>query len=808
MLPWTQTVVRRRRAILAVLVVVTGLVGLAIPSLEARFAPEDLVAPDEAATAAAAEMVRRFGREPDPLVVVLQTDRGARTTDLELLAWSHHLARWLAEDPRVAGVESATTTPLPRAVEPSEGEEEETLEMLAVEPTEPAETSREEQAIAAIVGADPGRFPLGFLSLSDRGIRRVVVQRIVAGDTPTEAERALLLEIVAGSPLVRRRLVSEGGTVAVIAAVPRGDLDPHEGAAWVAAIEARLASEPPPARMHVLLSGMPYLRVAMLRTLREDQLLLILLAALGSLLVLWLGTRSLPGVVLPMGTVGLTIVLTMGGMSLAHVPLDLLTNMIPPLLVTLGLADSLHMVLRYREELELSDGDREKAAARTLDAMWLACLVTSATTGIGFGSLLLQQTDALRRFGVVAALATMLAYVVTVLFVPSMLPFFGRKTPGVALDARAPDLLDRIIVGIARRAARAPRVVFAVSAILFAGSLLIGRNVVSDTMLLDQFSSESEIATTTHLLERELDGVRRLSISLGGSPGSFRTAAGLEALREVTEHVRAEGGVLRATSASDLAGEALVLVTHEEAARSEPFRSDAQVEGLFDLLTSGPNDPLPSLLSSDGSAARIEVRLADRGAAQILAMLDEIRADAEREGFEVSFAGEAYDASRGLDRIVRSLGSFTTAIALIFLVMMMLFRSVRLGVLSVPPNLLPLAMTLAYMVLRGIPLHAATVIVFTVTVGLLVDGATHVIARYREERSHGGTVEEVLLRTMETSGRGVVLSSLTLFAGYGALLFSAFEPVRLFGELSGVAIGFALLAQLVLLPAILARFAK
>ncbi len=139
---------------------------------------------------------------------------------------------------------------------------------------------------------------------------------------------------------------------------------------------------------------------------------------------------------------------------------------------------------------------------------------------------------------------------------------------------------------------------------------------------------------------------------------------------------------------------------------------------------------------------------------------------------------------------------------------MLLFRSVRLGLLSIPPNLLPLAMTLAYMVTRGIPLHAATVIVFTVTVGLLVDGATHVIARFREEKERGGTAEAVLARTMETSGRGVVLSSLTLLLGYGALLFSAFEPIRLFGELSAVAIGFALVAQLVLLPAVLAKLAR
>jgi predicted RND superfamily exporter protein len=809
--PLIALIIRRRRAVLAVLLLLTAAFGLAIPSLEARFAPEDLVAPDEAATAAAAEMVRRFGREQDPLVLVLQTEDDARTTDLDMLAWSHRTARWLAADARIARVESPTTTPLPRAIEEGDGgpEEEVSLEALEAEPVDALGTSREEEAIGQIVGADPARFPLGLLSLADRGVRRVIVAPVVEGDSPTEAERALLLEILRDTPVVRRRLVSDDGTVSVIAAIPRSDFDPAGGAELVHAVEEHLVTDPPPAGLRVVLSGMPYLRVAMLDALRRDQLLLIALATLGSLLVLYLGTRSVPGVMLPMGTVGVTIVMTMGAMSLAHVPLDLLTNMIPPLLVTIGLAEAVHMVLRYREELARSRGDRPKAAAATLEAMWLACFVTTFTTAIGFGALILQQTDALRRFGLVAALASMLAYFVTVLFVPTMLPFFGEKALGPDTTSRsAPDLLDRAIVGIARRAARAPWRVIVVSIVLFAVSLAIGANIVSDTTLLDQFSEESEIARTTHLLERQLDGVRRLSISLHGEPRVFRTAAGLEALRTVTERVRGEEGVLRASAASDLAAQALVLVTHEEAARTEPFRSDDQVEGLLGLLASGPHDPLPSLLSEDGATARIDVRLADRGAARILAMLDEIRDDAQARGFEVAFAGEAYDASRGLDRIVRSLGSFTSAIALIFFVMMLLFRSVRLGLLSIPPNLLPLAMTLAYMVIRGIPLHAATVIVFTVTVGLLVDGATHVIARFREERERGQDVEDVLLRTMETSGRGVVLSSLTLLLGYGALLFSAFEPIRLFGELSAVAIGFALLAQLVLLPAVLAKFAR
>jgi len=490
-------------------------------------------------------------------------------------------------------------------------------------------------------------------------------------------------------------------------------------------------------------------------------------------------------------------------MALAGEPINLLTNVIPPLLVTIGLAEAVHMVLRYGEELPLAGGDRRVAASRTLRTMWKACFVTTFTTAVGFGALILQETAILRHFGLIAAVATMLSYAVTVLFVPASLPSFGgHRASGDGIASRGLDLAVARLAGIT---ARRPWLTIGVSTALVVASLWIAKDVVVDSRILDQFDPDSEMAQVTRLMEDKLDGIRGLSIGLEATPGHFDGPEGLAELEHLAAWLRAQPGVLRATTEADWLHEAWALLTSDDRARREPLENPERIRALRALVGGGDVDPLVRFVSEDGAAARIEVRLADRGASRILAMLERFAAEAPRgPGRSVRFSGEAWNSSRGLDRIVRSLGSLLSAVLLIFGVMTLLFRSVRLGLLSIPPNALPLAMTLAYMVLRGIPLHAATVIVFTVTVGLAVDGATHVIARFREELEAGGSVEETLLRTMETSGRGVVLSSATLLVGYGALLFSAFEPVRLFGELSAVAIGASLISQLVLLPALLA----
>lgn len=795
-------VVRHRHVVRVAIVSLALAAGLAIPNLEVRFAPEELVAPDDDAARASHEMRRAFGADEEALVVLVEAEDVLAPAPF---GWSHALARFLAAQPAVARVESLGTTPLPRVA----SDIDRTLEDLDAE-TELEREAREraEDALRAAVASDRARFPQGLVSLAERARGPIMIEPLVAGDAPTELERAAIAR-AAESTLVRRRLLDEDHHVLAVAAILREGASDDDADALVGLASARIAEHAPPEGVRARLGGLPTMRVTMVRALREDQVLLVSLAALGSFLVLTLGMRTVAGVVLPLGTVGITLAISMGGMAIAGEPINLLTNVIPPLLVTIGLAEALHMVLRYREEHRASAGDRLRAASRTLRAMWLPCFVTTFTTAIGFGALVLQETAILRRFGVIAAIATMISYLVTVLFVPASLPDFDAASRGDAARRRALRGLDSAIVTLARATARRPWWTIAISAALFLGSLVIARGVVVDSALLDQFDRRSEIAEITHLAETELDGVRQLSIGLRAEQGRFGSPRGIAELDQLASWLRGQPGVLRATTGADWLHESWALLTGDESARTEPMRSDQQVRALRSLVASGGIDPLARYVTPDGAQARIEVRLADRGASRILSMLDRFADRAAAiEGVEVRFSGEAWDASRGLDRIVRSLGSLASAVVMIFVVMLLLFRSVRLGLLSIPPNALPLAITLAYMALRGIPLHAATVIVFTVTIGLAVDGATHVIARFREELARGASTEETLLRAMETSGRGVVLSGVTLLLGYAALLFSAFEPVRLFGELSAVAIGGSLVAQLALLPALLAVGAR
>jgi hypothetical protein len=174
------------------------------------------------------------------------------------------------------------------------------------------------------------------------------------------------------------------------------------------------------------------------------------------------------------------------------------------------------------------------------------------------------------------------------------------------------------------------------------------------------------------------------------------------------------------------------------------------------------------------------------------------------ERADVTLTGEAFTGSVGTEAVVTDiLRSLGIAIVIIFVVLSILFRSPRLGLLSIPPNIIPLIGAMAWMVLRGMPLNIATGVIFSISIGLAVDGTIHVLARFREEHRKGFGRNVALIRAARGTGRAIVVSCVTLMLGFGALLLSGFVPVRHFGELIAVTAGFCLISTVLVQPALL-----
>ncbi|MEM9188968.1 MAG: MMPL family transporter, partial [Myxococcota bacterium] len=732
--------------------------------LDAEFDPEALVPEGKLSGSP-------FAAEK-PLLVLLEGTDIASPAGLD---YQFRLTRQLIASPEVARVEGLFATPVPQYA----------TEAATLDELDPSDEVELSLPLLAWIESESERFPDGvasFQALHEE--RRIVVEAL------TDLDR---IDEVRTLPGVTGRLISEDGTAAVIRILltpPTGKSVEREPD--IAAIEAVIAAESPPGGVSATLLGLPIAERELQRQLARDPFLLIPLSCVASLLVLGIGFRSLRFVLLPFGAAGVTITLVLGTMGLVGLPIDLLSNILPPLLLTISLADGIHLAARFRRERR--QGSPTDAAIRTLAAMARACFLTTATTAVGFLSLTISSTPAVRRFGLIAALGVMSAYVIVVLLLPALLAYRSER-----LETRnaASDPPSWWWLRIASAALRWRGAVFASVALVALASCAALPYITVDAGLLAQFDEDSPIAVSSKVVEDKLGGYRRFDLTIPAPVNRDQ----LQDLAILEAALAAEDLVL------DVDGPAGRIHDSYRHLLRDPDASLPDDRAILDALVALARDTDPEffgLETADGTASRIRVRARDAGPREFGALFGRIERLLAARGIQGTVHGETATAAQGLGALVDDLlWSLLLASGVIFVWLAVAFRSVRLGLCSIPPNLLPLLVTAAYMALRGIPVHAATVMVYAVSLGLAVDGTIHLLARYQELQSAGHRGTSGILRTFHSSGRAVWLASATLLVGFAALLPSSFVPIRLFAELSAVAIGTSLVAELVLLPALL-----
>jgi hypothetical protein len=409
-----------------------------------------------------------------------------------------------------------------------------------------------------------------------------------------------------------------------------------------------------------------------------------------------------------------------------------------------------------------------------------------------------------RHFAVIASIGVLVAYVITITFLPAALA--KTNGPGPAPPPKSARL-ERFLAALTAWVIRKRWWVLGVTGVLTVAAAVTSRGLVVDHALMDQFDRSDPIRQTTELLEEHLEGVRPLDVSIRvDDESTLRDPSVLAEIDTVAAWAVAEPGVLGVSSITSVLHEAWAQITNDPRLRGEAFRSPDQVRALESLLRRGGYDALGHFLTEDGRHARLRIMVADIGAQKTMRLIHELerRLGPLDSRAEVTLTGEAFTGSVGTDAVVgdiiRSLG---LAIVIIFVVLALLFKSLRLGLLSIPPNIIPLIGAMAWMVLRGMPLNIATGVIFSISIGLAVDGTIHVLARFREERQKHLGKSVALIRAARGTGRAIVITCLTLMLGFGVLLFSSFVPVRHFGELIAVSAAFCLVSTLIVQPALL-----
>jgi hypothetical protein len=824
---WATVVTRHRAVVLGITLVVVAFFGANLRNLRTDTAPENLLISYGDYDERVAAFRSRFGDTDSVVAILVVADDVLTQTPLDYV---HTVTSAFEQDDRVVRVRSLTNTALPERAEDELGGLDELddggegLDDLdALEDEEgalPEADPRFERAVETLVQAHPERFPLGLITVAERtggGGLSNIVPLVAPGATVTDEDVAHIIDAVEHAPMLRGRLVSEDHQLAAVALVLDPDLGiGDERVEMVHAIDDWVAAHPPPPGVEVHIAGLPHLRASISDAMIDDQIILVPLSLLVCIILLFISFRWIAGMLLPILTVAFSVVTVLGVMAIVGEPLTILMNTLPTLLIVMGISEAVHVIGRYVEESRRTS-DRALAARRTMHSLAVASFLTSLTTAVGFASLAVADTEMLRRFGLVAAFGVMTVYVVLMTFVPAALTYFVPPSGDhkVKLNkSTTRGWLEKLLVVMTARLVRRPYVPIAVAAAFGLGSAWAYQLIHVDTSLLDTFRAEDPVVIATHLVDDHLDGIRPLEVLvLADDPDRLRSPEALAAIDRVATWSMTQDGVLRATSPNDFLYAVYNPIEGLSEGSREPFSTPGEVVALETLLTRFEPSPVRDYLTEDGTAARLEIRLADVGARRSIEIIDDIERQLQAElgaipGVRWSLLGEGYIGSHGVDSVVNDLfGSLGLSVVIIFAMIGLLFRSFRIGLLAIPTNVLPQLGVVAWMVVRGIPLDASSAVVFSVVVGVTVDLTIHGFARYLEERELGLNRRAAILRSARGTGRAIVVATCTLVLGFGVLLLSGFVPIQHFGELISVALGFSLMCTLLVQPPLLYLFA-
>ncbi|ARA94566.1 hypothetical protein AWN76_016315 [Rhodothermaceae bacterium RA] len=567
----------------------------------------------------------------------------------------------------------------------------------------------------------------------------------------------------------------------------------------------------------VAIAGYPYLRTEYAERVAAEAPLFTLLALLVSLVFLFLTFRSWRAVLLPTAIVGLGILWTIGLIGLFGHQLNIVTAVLPALIVIIGMANSIHLMTKFFDQYRLTE-DRRQALMYTIRTAGMATLLTSLTTAIGFAVLVLSRSRSLEVFGLFAAAGVLLLYVLSVTLIPIAFVYLrppSRRTAGLSGHDAFADLFDRLAL-LTRR--RAPAVL-TLTALLVAVGIAGVLRIPSDLFVFSDFNEDDPLRQDLAVFERQFGGVLPLEIVIEAkTPGRMRSLSTLRRIERLQQDLSTLEPVGRTLSLVDL-----VKLSNQAYFGGNPagYRLPSGYElpflqsALGNLADRDASraliENLPRLVDSTFTVSRIYMGVSDIGTSRMHALADTALVRARRlfpaEQYDVFVTGTAVMTTRAGENLVQNLVmSLLVALLVISGLMALLFRSARLTLISLAPNVVPLLLVGGAMGFSGITLKPSTAIIFSLAFGIAVDDTIHFLAKYRLLHQAGLSLDEAVRTTLRETGKAILFTSLVLMSGFLVFTLSDFGGTVSMGALTALTLGAALVANLFLLPALLYRF--
>lgn len=626
-------------------------------------------------------------------------------------------------------------------------------------------------------------------------------------------DEARMGALLAAHPLYARRLLSDDHRIATfLIPLAPGQRSPENLKAFVTRLRTFFSPTPggvlrPGETAH--LEGFAVTNDTVLGLIRSDLGRFVPLSFAAVLLGLGVVFRRLLPALLGVVLMALAVTWTLGSMALLSIPVSFVSSVIPVVILVVCVGDAVHLLARYRARL--SRGQPQADALRdALDEVGAACFYTSATTAAGFASLVGSQVEIVRELGIPLALGTVAAWLITVLLLPPLLlwaPPLPAPLEGPAVGRRR--LLGGLADLLARRGGRVALIWLA----LGLGALALLPRLSRETRLLEAFDADHPLIQTRRLFEQRMGGVAPLEVLIESpTPGRVLDPDVLRALHRLGDQLRGERfralGLLHVCSLADLIADAQwTFDARDPALRGRLPDSRAGAAQLRFVYGMGERDPTRDYVdgADDPTALRLQLRIENLYTSQLRTLEDEVERAARAalpSDLSLALTGKALMFQDNVETLVQGmLSSLGLAAVSVGLLIACAAGSLRLALLALVPNALPILLVFGVMVLTGTALNLSTSVICTIMLGIAVDDTIHFLAAHQERRARGEP--DPVRATLIETGSSLALTSALLVVGFSVLLASNFPANRTFGALLAVTVGLALLADLTLLPVLL-----
>jgi uncharacterized protein len=641
----------------------------------------------------------------------------------------------------------------------------------------------------------------------------IEVGPLLGNEPVTEADAALVKQRVEADPSFRGTIVGDSDTISLILVEPKtlDDFDrvrPEILDEVSAIADAELRTGDGGAH----LGGIGVVYEGLNDASMRDTTVFVGLSYLVVLLGLWLLTRRIAWVLVGAAVVTVPIAATVGLAGILGRELTMVTAALPTLIMTVGVLDLVHLFDAYEDgRVEEPSASPRRLLAGPVALVVVPCVVNTVTDAIGFLALLSAPMAAIRDMGVLAS-AGLLFLLLSVLIIG--IPALGRLGARKGPAATGPGVLTRVVERLAAVARRHRLAILGGATVLTAVAVVGITRLDVDTYTIGFLPEDGTVRSDHRAIEEQFGPYIPLEFTVttpASDEAGLRDPALMQRVDRLERAFEEHPAIGRVTGVPEIAKRVNQLwFDGEPEAYAIPDDRRVLVNELeFYTHSADGRDNLEAMLDmSTWQTTRVTARSGLPSAREIRSVLT----DLDRTGEEI--IGEAADVRpagylplyvRIIQHITRAqISSFAIVFVLVGVVLMVLLRSVKLGLVAMIPNVLPATLTLGLMGFAGIRLDVATVVIAAIAIGIAVNDTSHIMFRFKHEI--GLTPEDpagAMARMMRAAGRPIVASSLILMAGFAVLLFASVKSIMLFGLLSVVTVISALIADLLLTPALL-----